>query len=146
MNCVCVDSGDAEAAEDVDAAAAAAAAVVVAVVVEVEVEVEVGKACTPSACAAGVCVKNANIPSCLFLTSSPSFPSPNSLPPDDLNPCFGGGCSSDRSCRISASLRVFSATRAEWSFCVSWSLRRRVWSEDGVRLGLEGVVVEMPWV
>jgi hypothetical protein len=89
-----------------------------------------GSGCTPSACAAGVCVKNAN-------EASP-FPAPSICFAgefDDRGSRFGTlGCSRARNRAICASLRFFSATRASLSFLVSMSLRRSVKRASGVSL------------
>jgi hypothetical protein len=95
-----------------------------------------GSGCTPSACAAGVCVKNANgvlplpVP---FVGSAGEF--------DVRGSRFAAllGCSRARNRAIWASLRFFSATRASLSFLVSMSLRRSVKRASGVSFeSLEG--------
>lgn len=82
-----------------------------------------GSGCTPSDCAAGVCVRKAK-------GAAASMPVLLDFAGDvELRASrFGAwlGWSSARSRAICASLRFFSATRAALSFCVSRSLRRSV--------------------
>jgi hypothetical protein len=76
----------------------------------------------PSACAAGVCVKNANG------ASPPLVPFAFAGLVEDRGSRFGTvlGCNNTLNRAICASLRFFSATSAALSFCVSMSLRRSV--------------------
>lgn len=88
--------------------------------------VEVGgvlRLCRPRDCAAGVCVRNAKgaVAFSLFCCSAGDV--------EVLVSRLGAvllGWRSARRRAICASLRVFSATRAAFSFWVSMSLRRRV--------------------
>lgn len=82
-----------------------------------------GRGCTPSDCAAGVCVRKANgaVASAVLLLC---FAGDVELGASRFGAGFGW--SSARRRAICASLRFFSATRAALSFCVSRSLRRRV--------------------
>jgi hypothetical protein len=76
----------------------------------------------PSACAAGVCVRNANGAAsvCTLFDFAGLV--------EDLGSRFGAalGCNNALSLAICASLRFFSATSAALSFCISISLRRSV--------------------
>jgi hypothetical protein len=77
----------------------------------------------PKLWAAGVCVRKLNVLPPSFLA-----PSPSELCLEFVDSRFdaSAGWSNDLRRAICASLRVFSARRAELSFCVSISLRRRV--------------------
>lgn len=96
-----------------------------------------GRGWTPSACAAGVCVRKAKgaplscVPFACFAGEV-----------EDRGSCLGAVlcCNSDRSLAICASLRVFSATRAALSFRVSTSLCRKACRASGVSFGSLDVV------
>ena len=99
----------------------------------------------PRLCAAGPWLRNANapasvprVPSCLLGGECSVFVV-----------CVGGPCEAaddgerrERRRVRRASLRVFSARSAAWSFCVSCSLRRRSCSDsgDGTEVSDEGIV------
>ena len=99
----------------------------------------------PRLCAAGPWLRNANAPA-----SVPRLPS--CLLGDECSVfvvCVGGPCEAaddgerrERRRVRRASLRVFSARSAAWSFCVSCSLRRRSCSDsgDGTEVSDEGIV------
>jgi hypothetical protein len=80
-----------------------------------------GSGWTPSPCAAGVCVKNAN-----GAVLSTPFVFAGDVELRGSRFVAGLGWSSARKRAICASLRFCSAARAALSFCVSRSLRRSV--------------------